>query len=58
MEKNVYGIGPGIAAMTTRILHDDFNCFGGQEPQIDVKPDVHLLRVFRRLGLIDYDSHS
>ena len=53
LHQNIHGIGPGIAAMATRILHDDFKCFGGQEPQIDVKPDVHLVRVFRRLGLID-----
>ena len=45
-----------IAAMATRILRDDFGCFRGQEQQIDVKQDVHLVRVFRRLGIIDGNS--
>ena len=48
----IRGVGKGIAAMATRILYDDFGCFRGKERQIDVKPDVHLLRVFRRAGLI------
>jgi endonuclease III len=44
--------------MATRILYDDFGCFRGQERQIDVKPDVHLVRVFQRLGLIDHESEN
>ena len=44
--------------MATRILHDDFGCFREQERQIDVKPDVHLMRVFRRLGIIDDCSEN
>ena len=56
--QEIHGIGPGIASMATRILHDDFGCFRGQERQIDVKPDVHLVRVFRRLGIIDDDSKN
>ena len=51
--ERIHGVGAGIAAMTTRILRDEFGCFKGQEWQIDVKPDVHLLRVFRRTGLIE-----
>ena len=54
--QEIHGIGAGIASMTTRILRDDFGCFRGQERQIDVKPDVHLVRVFRRLGIVDDDS--
>ena len=54
--QEIHGLGAGIASMATRILRDDFDCFRGQERQIDVKPDVHLLRVFRRVGLIDDDS--
>ncbi len=54
----IHGIGPGIASMATRILHDDCGFFRGQERQIDVKPDIHLIRVFRRLGLIDNDSEE
>lgn len=56
--REIHGIGPGIASMTIRILHDDWGCFRGQEWQIDVKPDVHVVRVFRRSGLIDGDSET
>ena len=51
--QEIHGVGAGIASMATRILRDDFGCFTGQESQIDVKPDVHVVRVFRRLGIID-----
>ena len=54
--QEIYGLGPGIASMATRILRDDFDCFRGQERQIDVKPDVHLVRVFHRVGFIDGQS--
>jgi len=56
--QEIHGIGAGIASMATRILYDDFSCFRGQERQIDVKPDVHLVRVFQRLGIIDADSEN
>ncbi len=51
--QEVHGVGAGIASMATRILGDDFGRFRGQESQIDVKPDVHVVRVFRRLGIIN-----
>ena len=54
--QEIHGLGAGLASMATRILRDDFACFRGQERQIDIKPDVHLVRVFRRLGIIDGDS--
>ena len=54
--QEIHGLGTGIASMATRILHDDFGCFRGQERQIDVKPDVHLVRVFRRVGFVEGDS--
>lgn len=54
--QEIHGLGSGIAAMTTRILHDAFDCFKEQERQIDVKPDSLLLRVFRRAGLIEEQS--
>ena len=56
--QEIHGIGAGIAAMTTRILYEDFDCFRGQERQIDVKPDRLLLRVFRRAGLIEKESED
>ena len=54
--QEIHGLGTGLASMATLILHDDFGCFRGQEGQIDVKPDVHVVRVFRRLGIIKNDS--
>ena len=54
--QEIRGLGSGIASMTTRILRDDCGCFRGQERQIDVKPDVHLVRVFVRSGLSEGDS--
>ena len=51
--QEIRGLGPGIASMATRILRDDFGCFRGQEGEIDVKPDEHLVRVFVRAGLSD-----
>jgi len=52
--QRIYGVGPGIAHMTIRILIDE----DMYEPKpdeyrfIDVKPDVHVIRVFFRSGLI------
>ena len=46
--ESVYGIGSGIAHMAIRILRDDWGKFRGQEHAIDVKPDVHVMRVFKR----------
>ena len=48
--QEIHGLGAGMASMATRISRDDFSCFRGQERQIDIKPDVLLLRVFRRAG--------
>ena len=49
--ESVSGVGPGIAHMAIRILRDDWGKFRGQEREIDVKPDVHVRRVFKRTGL-------
>ncbi len=56
--QKIHGISAGIASMTTRILHEKFGCFKGQERQIDIKPDIHLLRVFKRTGLIEKKSEG
>lgn len=51
--QRVYGVGPGIANMTVRILMDE----GQYDPvvedlrQIDIKPDRLVTRVFYRSGL-------
>ena len=51
-------VGPGIASMVTRILHDDCGIFRGQEQEIDIKPDVRVRRVFKRTGLINSNSEK
>lgn len=51
--QRIYGVGPGIAHMTTRILIDEeqYQPSPGELRQIDIKPDVHVTRVFYRSGL-------
>jgi endonuclease III len=50
---SVRGIGPGIANMTINLLHRYFQVRFSLEDmrRIDVKPDVHVERVFQRTGL-------
>lgn len=55
VKKTLLGI-HGIALISTRILLGDFGCSAGKERQIDVTPDLHLVRVFRRVGTVDDDS--
>ena len=46
--------------MVIRILRDDWGMFRGQEREIDVKPDVHVKRVFKRTGITqtEYESEA
>ena len=50
--RTIHGVGPGIADMIVRILHDEWGLFRAQASEIDVKPDIHVVRVFKRLGLV------
>ncbi len=56
--QSIYGVGPGIAYMAIRILRDRLGVFAGQENEIDVKADVHVMRVFKRTGLTLSESES
>jgi uncharacterized HhH-GPD family protein len=51
--QRIYGVGPGIAHMTIRILIDEeeYQPFPDDLRLIDIKPDVHVIRVFYRSGL-------
>ena len=49
--QSIHGVGQGIASMAVRMLHDKWGMFTGQEHQIDIKADVHVIRVFQRTGL-------
>jgi len=51
--ERIWGVGPGIAHMTVRILIDEFGYNPGPRglKQINIKPDAHVMRVFYRTGL-------
>lgn len=51
--ERVYGVGPGIASMTVNLLSSlgEIQLEAEDYATMDVKPDVHLKRVFGRLGL-------
>jgi endonuclease-3 len=59
--ERIYGVGPGIASMIILLLERWFGVHFDDvdHRNMDVKPDVHIIRVFHRLGFIDEpDSHS
>lgn len=48
------GVGMALARMAVLMLARDFGVLGGRRAlaQLDVKPDIHVMRVFRRSGLV------
>ncbi len=56
--RRIYGVGPGIASMIVLLLercfHVRFTDIDHRE--MDVKPDVHVVRVFKRLGFISQEN--
>ena len=52
--QRVYGVGPGISSMIVLLLEKWFGVrFSDLDHRkMDIKPDVHVMRVFYRLGLI------
>ena len=56
--QSIYGVGPGIASMSIRLLHDEWGTFTSYERQMNVKADVHVMRVFKRTGLTSSESEN
>jgi endonuclease III len=56
--RRIYGVGPGIASMIVLLLEKDFGIkfTDIDHRNMDVKPDVHVVRVFQRMGFIDVPS--
>ena len=54
--QRIHGVGPGIASMIVLLLERHFKLrFGDLDHQkMDVKADVHVVRVLYRMELIDY----
>jgi endonuclease III len=52
------GVGPKIGTMAANMLARDFKIPVTDRISIDISPDVHVMRVFRRLGLLDENASN
>ena len=48
---SVHGVGSGIASMTLVLLESNYNFTFSDHSHMDIKPDVHTMRVLYRLGI-------
>jgi endonuclease III len=58
--RRIYGVGPGIASMIVLLLEKCFKIHFTDldHKTMDVKPDVHVVRVFERLGFINISDST
>jgi endonuclease III len=58
--KRIRGVGRGIASMVVLLLEKVYGVrFGDTDHRaMNVKPDVHVIRVLSRLGVLDSKSHA
>lgn len=58
--QHLYGVGPGIASMIVLLLEKCFKIHFTDldHKMMDVKPDVHIVRVFQRLGFISVPNEA
>lgn len=59
--ESVYGVGPGIASMAVLLIEKAFpdaRFSDLDRPGMDIKPDVHTMRVLARLGVTDKSSEG
>lgn len=54
--KGIYGVGEGIASMTLLLIESVFGARFKDREELDIKPDVHTMRVLFRLGLSETTS--
>jgi endonuclease-3 len=58
--RRIYGVGPGIASMIVLLLEKCFKIHFTDldHKTMDVKPDVHVVRVFQRMGFISISDSA
>jgi len=54
--KSIYGVGEGIASMTLLLIESVFGVRFKDREELDIKPDVHTMRVLFRIGLAETTS--
>jgi endonuclease III len=56
--EEIPGIGPALSRMAVLILARNYGLLGGKAAlsQLDIKPDTHVMRVFKRCGFIDFTA--
>jgi endonuclease III len=56
MLDSIYGVGPGIASMGALLIEKAFSVQFSDRDEMDIKPDVHTVRVLYRLGASEFPT--